>query len=71
MIVIKQNISLKIEIIFKSQMNILELINTVMEIKNSLERRPSTASLREHGRINELEDRLIQVIFYEGQNFKK
>ena len=40
-------------------MNILELINTVMEIKDSLERRPSTASLREHGKINELEDRSI------------
>lgn len=57
--VIKQKISLKIEIIFQSQMNILELINTVMEIKDSLERRPSTASLRECGRINELEDRSI------------
>lgn len=59
MIVINQKISLKIEIIFKSQMNILELINTIMEIKNSLKRRPLTASLREHGRISELEDRSI------------
>lgn len=59
MIVINQKISLKIEIICKSQMNILELINTIMEIKNSLKRRPLIASLREHGRINELEDRSI------------
>lgn len=43
----------------KNQTNILELINTIMEIKNSLERRCSTADLREHKRISDLEDRSI------------
>lgn len=51
-------------------MKILELINTIMEMINSLEKRNSTSDLRQHKRISELEDRSIWIVSCEGQHLK-
>lgn len=50
-------------------MKILELINTIMEMINSLETN-STSDLRQHKRISELEDRSIWIVSCEGQHLK-
>lgn len=67
----------EIEIIFfkKNQIEILKLNNTVIEMKNSLGETNSLEYLNskfkiDEGRINELEDRTIEIIQSETQTKK-
>lgn len=57
----KQNITEEIEIILKKKMEILELINTVTEVKCTPDGVNSRLELTEEI-ISKLEDRLIEIV---------
>lgn len=64
-----QNIN-KVEIIKRNQRDILKLKSTIMKMKNSLED-PNSIFEQAEERLSELEDRAIEIIWYEEHKEKR
>lgn len=65
-----QNINKEVTIIKRNQRDILKLKSTIMKMKNSLED-PNSIFEQAEERLGELEDKAIEIIWYEEHKEKR